>query len=130
MNVIEKIKALPAPLKVVCWLQLFLAVVSLLSIVYSITASDGKEDISSLFNIVIPILAVMGIIQASKLIRMLVLIFSILGVIGDIYLMFLIASTKTPEGMMLLFPLVIASLIACITIWGLTHRKSKDYFGV
>lgn len=126
MNMIDKINALPKPLKIVCWLQLMLAAITLVSTVYSFTASDGKEAISSVFNIVIPIIAVMGIIQASKLIRMLLLIFTLLGVIGYVYLMILIVSPKDLEGIILIIPLA----IACITIWGLSHREAKEYFGV
>ena len=123
---IDKINALPKPLKIVCWLQLILAAISLVLAIVSITESTGSKAISNVINIVLPILVILGIIQASKFIRMFVLILTWVSVLIYGFLMIAIVATMNLGVIVLIIPLA----IGCITIWGLSHREAKEYFGV
>lgn len=123
---IDKVNALPKPLKVVCWLQLSLVAISAVLTVASITISTGSDAFSNILSIILSVLVVLGILQASKYIRMLVLILTCVGTFFYGFAMVVLLATLNPGGIVMVIPFG----IGCLTIWGLNHKEARNYFGI
>jgi len=116
---------LPTPLKVVTWLNIVLAVLTLVQSLTDITSVSLSANIENGFNVLLSVLIVIGIIQASRLIRIIVLICSwIIAIMIGLGIPFLVMQAGIPP----IFAVILFS-VSVITIWGLCTRKSRAYFG-
>ncbi|MGZ0654101.1 hypothetical protein ACWPKS_00685 [Coraliomargarita sp. W4R72] len=121
----DTINELPMPLTVVVWLNIILAAISIIQSLAYITSVPLSTNIENGFNVLLSILIVIGILQASRLIRIIVLICSWIAVVMiGIGIPFMLMHI----GFQTLLALIPFS-VSAITIWGLSTRRSKDYFG-
>ncbi len=124
-KIMDRISDLPTPLKVVTWLNVDLSVITLVQSLAYITSAPLSTSIENGFNFLLCVLIVVGIIQASRLIRIIVLICSwIAAIMIGIGIPFLFMQI----GLQAIFA-VIPFSVSVITIWGLSTRRSKAYFG-
>jgi len=124
-KVIDRISDLPTPLKVATWLNIVLAAIGLLESLASMTSVPLATNIENAFGVLLSAMIVIGILQASRLIRIIVLICSWISVIMiGIGIPFLFMHL----GMQTVLALIPFS-VSAITIWGLSARRSKAYFG-
>jgi len=122
---IDRINDLPTPLKVVVWLNLVLAAITLIESVAWTTSVPMATNIENGFSILISVLVVVGIIQASRFIRIFVLICSwITAIMAGIGIPLLFVQLGA-QSILLAVPFV----VSVVTIWGLCARRSKAYFG-
>jgi hypothetical protein len=124
-KVMDQISELPTPLKVVTYLNIALAAISLVQTLAYIASVPLSTNIENGFSVLLSVLIIIGIIQASRLIRIIVLICSWIAVtmIGiSIPVLFM------NNGLQSLLALIPFSVNA-ITIWGLSTARSKAYFG-
>ena len=124
-KIIDRISDLPTPLKVATWLNIALAAISTIQSLATITSVPLATNIENALGVLVSIKIVAGIIQASRLIRIFVLICSWISVIMiGIGIPFLFMHL----GMQTVLALIPFS-VSAITIWGLSARRSKAYFG-
>lgn len=124
-KLLDRIHDLPKPLKVVVWLNIILAAIFIVEFLAYMTTIPLSANIESAFGILLCILTVVGIIQASRLIRMFVLICSWLTAI---MLVIVIPLAFVHIGLQALLG-IITFAVSAITIWGLSAKRSKAYFG-
>jgi hypothetical protein len=124
-NLIARINDLPTPLKVVVWLNIVLGAITLIESLAYMSGNPTSANIENGFSVLISVLIVVGIIQASRFIRIFVLICSWISVIMiGIGLPFLLIHAGA-QAILALIPF----LVSVVTIWGLSARRSKAYFG-
>lgn len=121
----QRIGDLPTPLKVVVWLNLILAAISLVQTLAYLSSVSVSTNIENVFSVLISILVVIGIIQASRLIRIIVLVCSWIAVIMMSLGLVLVLTQIGLQAVMILLPMSISA----VTIWGLSTQRSKAYFG-
>lgn len=124
-NIMQRIGDLPTPLKVVVWLNLILAAISLVQTLAYLSSVSVSTNIENVFSVLISILVVIGIIQASRLIRIIVLVCSWIAVIMMSLGLVLVLTQIGLQAVMILLPMSISA----VTIWGLSTQRSKAYFG-
>jgi hypothetical protein len=124
-KIMARINDLPTPLKVVVWLNIALGAITLIESLAYMKNNPTGTNIENGFSVLISVLIVVGIIQASRFIRIFVLICSwISAIMIGIGLPFLLMYAGA-QAIMALIPF----LVSVVTIWGLSARRSKAYFG-
>lgn len=119
-KVMDRISDLPTPLKVATWANIVLIAISLVEGLASMTSVPLARNIENAYGVLLSAIIVIGILQASRLTRIIALILSWISVI--------IFGIGIPLGMRTILDLIPFSVDA-ITIWGLSARRSKAYFG-
>ena len=121
----DRIGSLPTPLKIVVWLNIAVALISTIESLAYVTSVPVSTNIGNAFGILISILIVVGIVQASRFIRIFVLICSwIAAITVGIAIPFALMQI----GLQALLGLITFA-VSVVTIWGLSARRSKAYFG-
>jgi len=124
-KLLERISDLPTPLKVVVWLNIVVALISTIESLAYVASVPASTNVENAFGIFLSVLIVVGIIQASRLVRIFVLICSW---IAAIMLGIAIPFAFMQFGMQAMLGLITFA-VSVVTIWGLSVRRSKAYFG-
>lgn len=121
---LERLKILPKPLKIVAWIQIISIGLSLFAILFSLGSIPQEELVSSFASILIGALILWGILDGSNVVRIIALVLAWLGMVSA-GLLVLIALPTVGVGVIAFAPPLI---ITGITIWGLSCEESKAYF--
>jgi hypothetical protein len=122
---LNQINRLPVSLKVVVWLNLILAGFTLIQAIAALQTAGSNELIAAFLNSAVSVLVAIGILQKSRIIRIIVLVLSWLSVIllGLSFIAALV--TAGIKAVIISIPI----LITAITIWGLSTKEARLYFG-
>ncbi len=120
-----KLSSLPGPLKTVVWLNIAIVIIGIIDTLAYVGKVPLSETLGSGFGILVSVLIIVAIIEASRFVRGFVLICS--------WITAIVLCLLIPVGLINFGPAafigIINLLISAVTIWGLTTRSSKAYFG-
>ena len=127
MRIIERIKTLPGPLKVVFWLHAMYGMANIIDEILTVGEDVSALTISGALDVLFPILIAYGILWKSQIIRFAILLYSLLGIT---MLGIILVDTTSSFGMQpfMAFTLIPVTIF-CISIWALLTAQASAYYG-
>jgi len=122
----SKINALPGSVRVVVWLNLIGAVLSLIAGIAIMQSGPASEVIKNIVSALISFLVVLGILQRSKTVRMLVLVLAWIAVVLFGFALVVALFAAGLAAVVIVIPLV----VSVVTVWGLRTEEAKSYFRI
>lgn len=123
---ISKFSALPGSVRVVVWLNVIGAILSLIAGIAIMQSGRTSEVLKNLISAFASFLVVMGILQRSKLIRMLVLVLAWIAVVLFGFALVFAFFTVGLAAIVITIPLS----FSVVTVWGLRTEEAKSYFRI
>jgi len=125
-EMIKTILKLPLPVQVVAWLNFVLMVFTGITAIASIQSVSKADTIINFLTFALYLVILVAIFQKSKGTRLFILILSWLNIVMFVPVFLIAIFVVGFAAFFSAFPL----LVSGITIWGLTSKESKDYYGI